>query len=33
MPDPALAEAFARQRERFKALYGALKAEFRRGSA
>ncbi len=30
-PDPALAEAFARQRERFKALYGALKGEFRRG--
>ena len=29
-PDPALAEAFARQRERFKALYGALKGEFRR---
>ncbi len=29
--DPALAEGFARQRERFKALYGALKGEFRRG--
>ena len=30
-PDPALAEAFERQRERFKALYGAVKGEFRRG--
>jgi xylulokinase len=30
-PDPVLTEAFARQRERFKALYGAVKAEFRRG--
>ena len=29
-PDPGLAEAFAKQRERFKALYGALKAEFQR---
>jgi xylulokinase len=29
-PDPVLAEAFASQRERFTALYGALKAEFRR---
>ena len=29
-PDPGLAEAFAKQRERFKALYGAVKAEFRR---
>jgi len=27
-PDPALTEAFVRQRERFKALYGALKGEF-----
>ncbi len=31
-PDPRLAEAFARQRERFQALYGALKGEFRRGA-
>ena len=29
-PEPALAEAFARQRRRFIGLYGALKAEFRR---
>jgi xylulokinase len=29
-PDLGLAEAFAKQRERFKALYGAVKAEFRR---
>ncbi len=29
-PEPALAEAFAGQRRRFTALYGALKAEFRR---
>ena len=29
-PEPALAEMFARQRERFKALYGGLKEEFRR---
>jgi xylulokinase len=29
-PDPDLVAKFARQRERFKALYGALKAEFRR---
>ncbi len=29
-PDPRLAEAFAHQRERFKALYAAVKAEFRR---
>ena len=29
-PDPELAEIFARQRERFKALYGAVKPEFRR---
>ena len=29
-PDPALAEAFAIQREQFMALYAALKAEFRR---
>ena len=29
-PEPALAEAFARQRQRFIELYGALKAEFRR---
>ncbi len=30
MPDPELAAAFARQRERFRALYAAVKAEFRR---
>ncbi len=30
MPDPKLAAAFARQRERFRALYAAVKAEFRR---
>ncbi len=30
-PDAALAEAFARQRERFQGLYAAVKAEFRRG--
>ena len=30
-PDPALTEAFVKQRERFKALYGAVKGEFRRG--
>ena len=30
-PDPGLAEAFAKQRERFRALYGAVKGEFRRG--
>ena len=29
-PDPKLAAMFAAQRERFKALYGAVKAEFRR---
>ncbi|HSU99621.1 MAG TPA: xylulokinase [Roseiarcus sp.] len=29
-PDPALAERFARQRERFKALYTAVKPEFQR---
>ncbi|RBP13772.1 xylulokinase [Roseiarcus fermentans] len=29
-PDPRLAEAFARQRERFKALYSAVKPEFQR---
>src|SRR5271167_918771 len=29
-PDPELAAAFAKQRERFTALYAALKAEFRR---
>ncbi len=29
-PDAELAEAFAKQRERFKTLYGALKGEFRR---
>ncbi len=29
-PDAGLAEAFAKQRERFKALYGVLKPEFRR---
>jgi xylulokinase len=29
-PEPQLAAMFARQRERFKALYGAVKAEFRR---
>src|SRR5580693_5483290 len=29
-PDPKLAELFARQRERFKALYAAVKPEFRR---
>jgi len=29
-PDPELADLFARQRERFKALYAAVKPEFRR---
>jgi xylulokinase len=29
-PDPELADLFARQRERFTALYAALKPEFRR---
>ncbi len=29
-PEPELAAAFAKQRERFTALYAALKAEFRR---
>jgi xylulokinase len=29
-PEPGLAEAFARQRERFRALYAAVKGEFRR---
>ena len=29
-PEPPLAAAFAKQRERFRALYGAVKAEFRR---
>jgi xylulokinase len=29
-PDPKLADLFARQRERFKALYTAVKPEFRR---
>jgi xylulokinase len=29
-PDPKLADLFARQRERFKALYAAVKPEFRR---
>ncbi len=29
-PDPALADAFAKQRGRFTALYGSLKEEFRR---
>jgi xylulokinase len=29
-PDPELAAKFARQRERFTALYAALKAEFRK---
>jgi xylulokinase len=29
-PDPDLAAKFVKQRERFKALYGALKAEFRK---
>jgi xylulokinase len=29
-PDPALAEAFAKQRERFTGLYAAVKGEFRR---
>ena len=29
-PDPRLAEALAKQRERFKGLYGAVKEEFRR---
>ena len=29
-PDPALAEMFAAQRDRFRALYAALKPEFRR---
>jgi len=31
-PDAGLAEAFAKARERFKALYGAVRAEFRRGA-
>src|SRR5271165_490833 len=31
-PDPALAEAFAKQRERFRALYAAVKGEFRHGA-
>ena len=29
-PDPELVGLFARQRERFKALYGAVKPEFRK---
>ena len=29
-PEPHLAEMFERQRERFTALYSAVKAEFRR---
>jgi xylulokinase len=29
-PDPKLADLFGRQRERFAALYGALKPEFSR---
>jgi xylulokinase len=29
-PDPKLADLFAKQRERFKALYGAVKPEFRK---
>ena len=29
-PDPKLAEKFARQRERFTALYAAVKPEFRK---
>ena len=29
-PEPALAEKLAAQRQRFKALYGAVKPEFRR---
>jgi xylulokinase len=29
-PDPKLADLFARQRERFTALYAAVKPEFRR---
>jgi xylulokinase len=29
-PDPELVGKFARQRERFTALYGAVKPEFRR---
>ena len=29
-PDPKLADLFARQRERFTALYGAVKPEFRK---
>jgi xylulokinase len=29
-PDPKLADLFSRQRKRFKALYGALKPEFRK---
>jgi xylulokinase len=32
VPKPALAEAFAKQRQRFRALYAVLKPEFRRGS-
>jgi xylulokinase len=32
-PDPALAEAFTGQRERFRALYAALKSEFRRNGS
>jgi xylulokinase len=31
-PDPRLADLFARQRDRFTALYGAVKPEFRRPS-
>jgi xylulokinase len=29
-PDPKLADLFARHRERFTALYGAVKPEFRK---
>ena len=29
-PDPKLADLFARQRQRFTALYGAVKPEFRK---
>jgi hypothetical protein len=29
-PNPDLVEKFARQRERFKALYAAVKPEFRK---
>jgi xylulokinase len=32
-PDPRLTEAFAKQRDRFKALYAAVKEEFRRQSS